>query len=300
MTSFLYSQKIRIFDYPAFASKIRDDITANTQRIAQEQGVTLNLSVKSKHFAKKTASKQSLNSAESIRAWYIFFQPWNPAPVTSLGMTKKPAKPLLNTTAANACTIISILSMPSLACVICGCRPGAPSASVLLQWPQLAGTQTHQTPHPLCLQENAFLAIETFKRPKTSRDRIGLTTCIKPLICSPADIVHPSPPMRLSYHWSIMQVEYATDIVFKKQADLRCLYEPLIRIAIHSVKPENIATFLGQKLHLNYQGEIGNNFNTRILGTRIKHQMGAVSIKMYDKFGIMLAHRNHGQRCLAI
>jgi hypothetical protein len=79
--------------------------------------------------------------------------------------------------------------------------------------------------------------------------------------------------------------EYATDIVFKKQADLHALYEPLIRTAIHSVKPEHIASFLGNKLTLKYQGEIGNNFNTRILGTRIKHQMGAVAIKLYDKFG---------------
>jgi len=35
-------------------------------------------------------------------------------------------------------------------------------------------------------------------------------------------------------------------------------------------------------------GKVTLNFNTRILGTRIKHQMGAVSIKMYDKFGVML------------
>lgn len=26
----------------------------------------------------------------------------------------------------------------------------------------------------------------------------------------------------------------------------------------------------------------------RVLGTRIKHQMGAISLKMYDKFGIVL------------
>ena len=85
-----------------------------------------------------------------------------------------------------------------------------------------------------------------------------------------------------------MQAEYATDIVFKNQAELKTIYETLVRTAIHSVKPENIASFLGQKLHGNYQGEIGNNFNTRILGTRIKHQMGAVAIKMYDKFGLVL------------
>lgn len=85
-----------------------------------------------------------------------------------------------------------------------------------------------------------------------------------------------------------MQVEYSTDIVFKRQADLKPLYESLVRTAIHSVKPENIATFLGQNLHWKYEGEMGNNFNTRILGTRIKHQMGATSIKMCGKFGIIL------------
>ena len=89
----------------------------------------------------------------------------------------------------------------------------------------------------------------------------------------------------LLYHWSIMQAEYATDIVFKSQSDLKALYDHLTRTAIHSVKPENVATFLGRKLNGNYQDEIGNRFNTRIEGTRIKHSMGKVSIKMYDKFG---------------
>ena len=33
---------------------------------------------------------------------------------------------------------------------------------------------------------------------------------------------------------------------------------------------------------------MGNRFNKRWLGTRLKHQMGPVSIKMYDKFNIIL------------
>ncbi|MGA9058777.1 MAG: hypothetical protein WB763_19955 [Terriglobia bacterium] len=35
-------------------------------------------------------------------------------------------------------------------------------------------------------------------------------------------------------------------------------------------------------------GEMGNRLNLRIEGTRIKHTMGPVSIKMYDKFGLIL------------
>jgi hypothetical protein len=85
-----------------------------------------------------------------------------------------------------------------------------------------------------------------------------------------------------------MQIEYATDIIFKHQKDLQAIYPQLVETLIHSVKPENIATFLGRKLHGNYQGEMGNNFNVRIMGSRIKHHMGPVSIKMYDKFGLIL------------
>src|ERR1700689_4349380 len=92
----------------------------------------------------------------------------------------------------------------------------------------------------------------------------------------------------LSYHWSLDQVEFATDIVFQCQSDLQAIYERVTRTAIHTVKPDNIATFLGRKLNGNYQDEMGNRFNTRIEGTRIKHTMGPVSIKMYDKFRLIL------------
>ena len=90
------------------------------------------------------------------------------------------------------------------------------------------------------------------------------------------------------YHWSIMQAEYATDIVFKKQKDLQAIYSELVATAIHTVKPDNIATFLGHKVDPRYQGEMGNNYNIRIQGSRIKHSMGKSSIKMYDKFSKIL------------
>jgi hypothetical protein len=85
-----------------------------------------------------------------------------------------------------------------------------------------------------------------------------------------------------------MQVEYSTDIIFRSRADLEPLYEVLVRTAIHTVKPYNVATFLGRKLDERSTVEIGNDFHTRIEGTRIKHHMGPNSIKMYDKQGRVL------------
>ena len=84
-----------------------------------------------------------------------------------------------------------------------------------------------------------------------------------------------------------MQVEFATDVVFHQQAEFQPLYEALIRTAVQAIKADQVATFLGRKLTTAYQGEVGNDFSTRIQGTRIRHQMGPASIKLYDKAGIM-------------
>ena len=101
-------------------------------------------------------------------------------------------------------------------------------------------------------------------------------------------------------------MEYSTDIVFGKQSDLQAIYERLTRAAIHTVKPDNIATFLGRKLNGNYQDEMGNRFNTRIEGTRIKHS-NALSSSCANGTGVDqnvrqvpadFAHRNHWRKSL--
>jgi DNA-binding transcriptional ArsR family regulator len=90
------------------------------------------------------------------------------------------------------------------------------------------------------------------------------------------------------YHWSLMQVEYSTDIVFASKATLAALYEQLVRHSVLTVKAETIATFLGRKISPNLAQEIGSQFSTRIEGACLKHRFGKSSIKMYDKFGIIL------------
>jgi hypothetical protein len=94
--------------------------------------------------------------------------------------------------------------------------------------------------------------------------------------------------LELTYHWSLMQTEYSTDIIFKRQTDLALLYDALVRTAVHTVKPDHIATFLGRKLTNKYQAEMGNRFSTRLEGTCVKHHMGPVVIKMYDKLRLVL------------
>ena len=100
-----------------------------------------------------------------------------------------------------------------------------------------------------------------------------------------------------SYHRSLMQVEYATDLAFRSTTSLGPLYEQLIRETVLSVKAEQIATFLGRQITPLLAQEIGSRFSTRIEGTCVKHRFGKCSIKMYDKCGIYCASRPPPTTC---
>ena len=150
------------------------------------------------------------------------------------------------------------------------------------------------------LADNAFVRIDDWQRAQTLADHLSPATLHQVLdrgacpragqrpdpwaqqCCPVFDVLAPS------YHWSLMQVEYATDLVLRSQAVLKPLYEQLSRQAILTVKAEHVATFLGHKITPQLAQEIGSQFATRIEGTCVKHRFGKSSIKLYDKFGLVL------------
>jgi len=138
------------------------------------------------------------------------------------------------------------------------------------------------------LVDNAFASIDDFALAQRIADRLKPSTLHRKLDRFAHQFCPAAASFPAGYHWSIMQLEYATDIVFRRREDLAPLYGHLVRSAVHAVRAEHVATFLGRKLDPRYQGEIGNDFNTRIQGTRIRHHMGPVALKMYDKFGCVL------------
>jgi len=91
-----------------------------------------------------------------------------------------------------------------------------------------------------------------------------------------------------SYHWSLMEVEYATDLAFRSPASLKPVYEQLIRQMVLNVKAEHIASFLGRRITPKLEQEVGSHYVTRPFGTCVKHRFGDAAIKMYDKGGVVL------------
>lgn len=92
--------------------------------------------------------------------------------------------------------------------------------------------------------------------------------------------------LKLAAQWSIQQIEYSTDIVFKRRKDLADLYEPLIRHALLSLQANDVASILGRRMPKT--GELISDISVRHGFKRLKHRMEWSSIKVYDKFGIAL------------
>jgi hypothetical protein len=132
--------------------------------------------------------------------------------------------------------------------------------------------------------ENAFTFIEDYEKAQKLCDKIRIEDIHQALDIFMERFCPLPKEWDLRYNYTISQCEYSLDIVFKDPGELAPIYDNIVRTAMHTVTPENIATFLGKRLTVRFEGEAGNRYNERSLGTRIKHQMGELSVKVYDKF----------------
>ena len=138
------------------------------------------------------------------------------------------------------------------------------------------------------MADNAFVRIDDWQRAQELADAFSPDLLHRMLDRYAAQCCPVSDVFGQSYHWSLMQVEYATDLAFRSTTTLGPLYEQLIRQSVLSVKAEQVASFLGRQITPQLAQEIGSQFSTRIEGTCVKHRFGKSSIKMYDKSGIVL------------
>ncbi len=288
MTGYLKSHNIRIFDYTQFAEPLRDEIRKNAQRIAEENGLEIEF-IRKNDFRKEDRIHEILEERGNQPGLvHIFsamescssYKPWHNKQTHQTYLRHAPGKCLhyyfyFIDEELGLC----YLRVPTW----CPFRlqfyfNGHNRLAHLLKEQGINFT----------LIDNAFAGIDDFTQAQRLNDSLRVET-INQKLDYYAELYCPIvKKLEQRYYWSIMQVEYATDIIFKRREDLQAIYDNLIRTAIHTVKPDNIATFLGRKLHAKYQGEMGSYFNTRIEGTKLKHSMGPASIKMYDKFGFIL------------
>lgn len=288
MTTFLYSRNIRIFDYAKFAEPLRNAIRENAETIAAKTNIQIEHICKS-NFRKEDRIRRIINERGSHPGLvHIFtamercasYKPWH---------DKKTHKTFLKYDSGKCLHYYFYFIDPVLGLAYVRVPTWCPfRLQIYFNGHNWLASQLTRKNISFKLLDNAFAEISDFKKAQAIADSFDAGVIHKILDTFATRYCPVIKQLQRSYHWSIMQAEYATDVVFTSQAVLKPIYDNISRTAIHAVKAENIATFLSRKLTGNYQDEIGNRFNTRIEGTRIRHSMGSASIKMYDKYSLIL------------
>jgi hypothetical protein len=140
--------------------------------------------------------------------------------------------------------------------------------------------------------DNCFSWIEDFSKAQQLMDqqlRVNwprkLATVARQLNPSHGKIFEKYP---LEYYWSIAQSEWATDISFQDRGSLSEIYRPMILHGITNFGSKDVMRFLSKKIRGRFEGEVTSDFKIRSEGVRIKHRIDSNSIKLYDKFGLVL------------
>jgi len=289
MTGYFYAHEMRIFDYPKLAQPLREALRANMERVAAENGIEIEFVRSRKSFRKEDRVKEVLSKRGEHPGVVCILSAMEPCGSYKPWHDKKTHKTYLKPDDGKCLHYYVYFIDEDWG--LCSLR--VPTwCPFRLQFycngHSVVARQMSQRNIEYRALDNAFGWIADFERAQKLADEFRVKMLHRKLDGFADRYCPVVKQFELNYPWSLDQVEFATDIVFQRQSDLQAIYERLTRTAIHTVKPDNIATFLGRKLNGNYQDEMGNRFNTRIEGTRLKHTMGPVSIKMYDKFRLIL------------
>jgi len=288
MTQILSENCIRIFDYTTYAEPLRDEIRINSEKLAEENGLKIEF-ISKKNFRKEARIKEILDDRGYHPGLVHIFSAMEPCDSYKPWHDKNTHRTYLKPTSGKCLHYYFYIIDENLGLCYIRVPTWCPfRLQIYFNGHNLLSNQLKQNGIGFKMLENAFVEIDDFKKAQKISDNISVAHIHKTLDDFARRFCPVIRKFPHTYHWSIMQAEYATDIVFKRQRDLQPIFENISRIAVLAVKADNIATFLGRKLHYNYQDEMGNDFSTRIQGTRIKHSMGKVSIKMYDKFSLIL------------
>jgi hypothetical protein len=285
----LLHRQVRIFDFTQFAEPLREAIRANAERLAKQNGLSIEFIRRTNAFRKEDRIQRIIaDRGDHPGLVHIFsamelcpsFKPWH---------DKRSGQTYLKPDTGKCLHYYFYFIDPDLGLCHLRVPTWAPfKVQFCMNGHNWLASRLRRLRVGHKLVDNAFLEIADFSLAQQIADRLKPQTLHRKLDRFARQYCPAATEFRSGYHWSILQFEYATDVVFNRPQDLAPLYDHLVRSAVHVVRAEQVATFLGKKLDPRYTGEVGNDFNTRIQGTRIRHQMGPATLKMYDKFGRVL------------
>ena len=288
MTKYLNEQRIRIFDYAQFAQPLAEQLRATAEAIAKEHGLTIEY-IRKKNFRKEARIAALLQKRGHQAGLVHIFSALEPCARYKPWHDKTTHKTFLKSEDAKCLHYSFYFIDDELGLCYFRVSTWCPfRVQVYFNGHAWLANQLTRKEVTCQLQDNAFSHIADYATANELAAHLDVTALHRRLDQFVERFCPIVNTLSLSYQWSIWQAEYATDLVFKQRRDLQQFFPPLLETLVLSVKPDDIASFLGRKLPGNYQGEVPTRLQKRFPGTRIKHAIGPVSLNLYDKFGLIL------------
>jgi len=292
MASFLRARGVGLFDFPKFALPFRDAIRANAEQLAQDNGLKVQF-IRNGKTRKEDLVTQALNDRGDASApgLVAILSAMETCPSYETRYDQKFGAPTLRPDRAKCLHYYFYFIDETLGLCFLRVPTWCPwGVQAYFNGHNVLAAKLREAGIEYRLLDNAFTYIADWNVAQQLADESDTRVLHQTLDRYAARFCPAVAELGVSYQWSLAQVEYATDITFRKQSELQPIYDTLVRTAVHAVRPAQVATFLGRKHKLSAANteEIGNDFSTRIQGTRLKHRMGPCSIKLYDKAGLIL------------
>ena len=288
MTSFLNAKGIRIFDYPRFAEPLRDAIRERAQQLADAQGARIEFIAKAHVRKEDVVAKVLAQRGDHAGRVHVIsamescdaYKPWHDQ-ATGRTFLKPDSGKCVHSYFYFLDEVLGLCDLRVPTWCPFRLQFYCNGHSWLARQLGLAGIDFTSA-------DNAFIRVADMERAQALADALKPDELHRRLDHYAARLCPVREVFAQDYHWSLMQVEYSTDLIFRSETTLAPLYEQLSRQAVRAVKAEQLARFLGKKISPVLAQEIGSRFATRIEGTCIKHRFGKTGVKMYDKFGRVL------------
>lgn len=288
MTSFLFKRGVRIFDYAQFAEPLRDRIRARASEVCTAAGIEIE-HVRNSKIRKESLVAHVLASRGDAPGLVHVISAMESCPSYKPWHNKTNGKTFLRPDTGKCLHYYFYFIDEELGLCYLRVPTWAPFGlqfycnghSVLAVALKREGIEFVQ-------EDNAFVRIANMERAQTLADSFSPDMLHRRLdhyarwLCPVQDV------FEQTYHWSLRQVEYSTDLIFRSAHTLVPLYDTLSRQAVLAANAESVAGFLGKKISPQLAQEVGSRLSTRIEGRCIKHYMGVAGVKVYDKFSRVL------------
>ena len=282
MAARLHREGIRCFDIGKFAEPIRQRIRENALKVAAEEGIEIEYLSKSKGVRKedlvdkvlaRRGNHPGLVHVLSVMEGCTAFKPWYDRRTKKVGLRMVPGK---------CATYYFYLIDPELGLMYVRVPTWLPCRlQIYFNAHNWLARQLDKKGVSFQMHDNSFVRIDDWERARKIAEGFSVERWEKKFRRLARRFCPVQDTFTQGHHWTVMQVEYALDVVFKDRDFLGPLYEQISRQAILAVKVPDMARFWGKRFSA--QAEAQSDFKTLVEGTRIKHVLGKQSIKMYDK-----------------